>query len=98
MPVNGQRIRGLRDALPIRDKYTFSLADLKLAKGDQLKLTLEAVDFRGNTSGKSTMSEPLVLHVTDQSGILSAMAESDQRSAQQLGDIISRQLGIGGRP
>jgi hypothetical protein len=65
-------------------------------KGDQLKVTVEAVDYRGSLPGKSAASEPLSLFVTDERGVLAAMVESDQRSARQLDAIIERQLGIGG--
>jgi hypothetical protein len=33
--------------------------------------------------------------VTDESGILAAISESDERSARRLDEIIKRQLGIG---
>src|SRR5690606_17972348 len=79
----------------LQDAYALDLAALKLTKGDQLKLTLEAVDFRGSLEGKSSLSEPLVLQVTDKQGVFEAMLESDRKSDQQLDAIIRRQLGIG---
>jgi hypothetical protein len=74
------------------------LAPLGLSKGDQLKLTFEAIDYRGSLAGKSALSEPLILHVTDERGVLAAMVEADERSARQLDAIIQRQLGIGESP
>ena len=85
----------LRDKLPWKGTYKLDLASLGLAKGDQVKVTLEAVDYRGAAAGQSATSEPLVLQVTDESGILAAISESDERSARQLDAIITRQLGIG---
>jgi hypothetical protein len=85
----------LREKLPLRKTYKLDLAPLKLTKGDQVKVTLEVVDFRGPAAGQSATSEPLVLQVTDESGILAAISESDERSARQLDAIIKRQLGIG---
>lgn len=86
----------LADRLPLKDTYRLELSPLKLAKGDQLQVVLEAVDYRGTTPGQSAMSEPLVLQVTDESGVLAAISESDEKSARQLDAIITRQLGIGG--
>lgn len=82
----------------VQGRSPLDLASLKLAKGDQVKLTLEAIDFRGTLPGKSALSEPLVLQVTDERGVLAAMAETDERSARQLDAIIQRQLGIGEAP
>jgi hypothetical protein len=78
-----------------KGRYTADFKQLKLAKGDQLKLTLEAIDYRGNLEGKSATSEPLVLEVTDVQGFLAGMVETDEQSARRLDAIIQRQLGIG---
>ena len=72
-----------------------NLLPLGLRKGDELKLTLEAIDYRGERPGASKLSEPLVLKVTDQSGFLASLVESDEKSARRLDSIIERQLGIG---
>jgi hypothetical protein len=82
----------------VRSHFSLELSSLELVKGDQLKLTFEALDFRGDTPGKTALSEPLVLHVTDERGVLAAMVEADERSARQLDAIIERQLGIGDSP
>lgn len=68
---------------------------LKLGKGDQLRITLEAIDDRGEFEGKSSLSDPLVFQVTDKQGVYEAMLESDKLSDRQLDAIIRRQLGIG---
>ena len=67
----------------------------ELAKGDRLRLTVEAVDYRGNLPGESYLSDPLVLEISDESGVLSAISEADERSEERLTDIIKQQLGIG---
>ncbi len=78
-----------------KGRYTADFKKLKLAKGDQLKLTLEAIDYRGKLEGRPATSEPLVLEVTDVQGFLAGMVETDEQSARRLDAIIQRQLGIG---
>jgi hypothetical protein len=82
----------------IEDRYALDLAPLQLAKGDQVKVVLQAVDFRGPRPGQATLSEPMVFQVTDQQGILTMMMESDRQSAEQLKKMIHDQLGVGGSP
>jgi hypothetical protein len=82
----------------LRGTFPLELSPLKLAKGDQLRVTFEAVDYRGALPGKSALSEPLVVQITDERGVLAAMVEADERSARQLDAIIERQLGIGDSP
>lgn len=79
----------------LRGSYKLQLAALKLVKGDEVRITLEAIDYRGREAGKSAKSEPLILQVTDESGILAGLVEADQKSSRQLDAIIQRQLGIG---
>lgn len=79
-------------------RYSFDLAPLQLNKGDQVRITLEARDHRGDNPGKVAVSEPLVLTVTDERGVLAAMTETDQRTARQMDLIIQRQLGLGEGP
>jgi hypothetical protein len=79
----------------LKGQYRLDLKSLNLAKGDQLKITLEALDYRGTLEGKSALSEPLVLEVTDVQGFLAGMVETDEQSARRLDAIIQRQLGIG---
>lgn len=79
-----------------RDEVRLDLSPYKLEKGDELRLTVEAVDARGGLEPKAGRSEPLVLKVTDRSGILAGLNESDQVTVKQLDAIIQRELGIGG--
>ncbi|MCC9609518.1 hypothetical protein LOC68_04815 [Blastopirellula sp. JC732] len=81
--------------LPFSSEYSLPLSELKLEKGDSLSVTLEARDWRGRGEGVVAISEPLVLEVSDESGVLAAISEADQRSEEQLTEIIKRQLGIG---
>jgi len=82
--------------------YILDLAEVKLkegkklVKGDKVRVTLQAEDYRGKRQGKQALSEPLVFQVTDEQGILEGMQEYDRKSAQQLQTMIQRQLGIGG--
>lgn len=75
--------------------FKLDLTSLKLAKGDELKVTFIAYDYRGSREPKKSFSEPLLFQVTDQQGILSGLLETDQESAKQLDAIIRRELGIG---
>ncbi len=74
--------------------FKLDLTSLKLAKGDELKVTFVAYDFRGTHEPKKSFSEPILFQVTDQQGILSGLLETDQESAKQLDAIIRRELGI----
>lgn len=80
----------------IRDEIRLDLTPFKLEKGDELRLTVEALDYRGDLEAKVGLGEPLILKVTDRSGILSGLNESDQFTVKQLDTIILRELGIGG--
>jgi hypothetical protein len=87
-------------ASPLAGTYSLQLAPLKLAKGDRLKLVLEALDYRGDDHpghpvGQPTTSEPVTLEIGDEAAVLAAIAETDKRSEQQLSEIIERQLSRG---
>ena len=79
----------------LRGRYVLDLAPLALSKGDQVRVTLEVIDYRGQHPGMTAQSEPIVFQVTDESGILAGLIEADEKSARQLDQIIQRQLGIG---
>ncbi len=79
----------------IQEGYPLDLAPLKLVKGDQLKISLRATDYRGAEPGKSSTSEPLVFQVTDEAGILAAISEADKESARHLKIMIERQIDVG---
>jgi len=93
--------------LPYQGKYTLALDALSgegskalppLQKGDRLKLTLEVTDYRGKDPGQTYKSDSLLLEISDESGVLAAISEADERSEQRLSDLIKRQLGIGDTP
>jgi hypothetical protein len=84
------------DQLPLAGSVRIPLAALGLTKGDQVRVILKATDYRGTATGQSSTSEPIVLDITDEAGILAALSETDERSAKQLETIIERQLGVGG--
>ncbi|MBI3865917.1 MAG: hypothetical protein HY290_28920 [Planctomycetia bacterium] len=79
----------------LRARYVLDLKPLGLAKGDEVRVTLEALDYRGKRPGATARGEPIILTVTDESGILAGLVEADEKSARQLDQIIQRQLGIG---
>jgi hypothetical protein len=77
-------------------RHRLGLAQLQAAKGDQVKVTLRAIDFRGaGQEGKQALSDPLVFQVTDERGIYAAMAEVDRESARQLQAMIDQQIDVG---
>jgi hypothetical protein len=78
----------------LHGRHVLDLKPLGLAKGDEVRVTLEAVDYRGDRPGALARSESIVLTVTDESGILAGLVEADEKSARQLDQIIQRQLGI----
>ena len=77
------------------DSYRLDLSKLKLAKGDQVKVTLRAVDWRGPREGKAALSEPIVLQVSDEDGVLAAVTETYPQMAERMDIMLQRQLGIG---
>jgi len=87
-----------RDRLPLEGTVAVPLASLGLRPGDQARLTVRATDYRGAAEGRAATSDPILLDVTDESGIIASLSESDERSAGQLEEIIERELKAGGTP
>ncbi|MGC3972290.1 MAG: hypothetical protein QM775_34605 [Pirellulales bacterium] len=82
-------------------KFPLELVGLQLQKGDRVTLRLEARDRNGDPNRATAVSEPFTLEVTDEQGLYEAMAETDQRSARKMDEIIQKQLlmtGRGGAP
>ena len=95
-PLIGER-------LPRIGKYSLALGPYSLAKGDRIKLSLEVTDYRGENErqepgGLAYQSDPLVLEISDEAGVLAAISQADPNSEERLTDIIKRQLGIGETP
>lgn len=88
--------QGEQPQTTLRGESRLDLSPFRLEKGDAVRLTVEAYDYRGKLEPKSSTSEPLVVEITDRNGILASLLESDQKSAEQLDEIIRRELGIGG--
>jgi len=86
----------LRGQLPVKGMLPLDLSALKLAKGDRLTVTLEAIDYRGAAEGQSGLSEAMIFEITDEAGILEDIAKPDYQSAEELDAIIRQQLNIGG--
>ncbi len=81
-----------RDRLPLKGDFTLTLAPLELHVGDRLSVVLQAMDQRGQFPGKIGQSVPLSIEIASSSQVLGDILEEDKRSAEQLGDIIRRQL------
>jgi hypothetical protein len=86
------------EVLPIVGGFRLDLTPLQLVKGDQLRLTLKATDYRGELPGRPAESEPMILDISDESGVLAAIAEADETSEARITELIRRQLGIGESP
>ena len=74
------------------------LAGLRLSLGDTLKVTVHALDYRGEREGKLASAEPLFFQVTDELGILSSVLEGDQKSVKRIDDVNKHIRGIGETP
>lgn len=88
-------LKGETRQTSIRGTYHLDLSAMKLVKGDELKVTFAAYDYRGDAEPAVSYSEPIQLQLTDRQGILSGLLETDEESARQLDAIIRRELGIG---
>ncbi|RMF92979.1 MAG: hypothetical protein D6741_14275, partial [Planctomycetota bacterium] len=83
----------------LQQSFPLALETWRLEKGDRVQLVVVGEDYRGtDRPGKATESLPLEIEVTDRQGILAAMAEMDRESAEQLEQMIERQLQVGGAP
>ncbi len=81
------------------ERFPLDLSVTGAAKGDRLRVYLTAVEQgRGGLPGRSIESTPITLDVTDEQGIMAAMAQLDRKSADQLRQMIDRQLEVGGAP
>lgn len=87
-----------RDRLPVEGTVAVALESLGLKPGDQVRLTVRAADYRGAAEGRTATSDPILLDITDESGIITALSETDERSAGQIEAIIERELKAGGTP
>lgn len=79
-----------------RGQIAIPLSPYELTKGDEIKVSLEVTDWRGEMPGQTGLGEPLSFNVTDLNGILAQTGEEDKKSAKQLDEILRRELGIGG--
>ena len=79
----------------VRGQVGIPLFSYELAKGDEVKIALEVIDWRGHAAGQKGMGEPNTFNVTDLNGIFDQTGEEDKKSAKQLDEILRRELGIG---
>jgi hypothetical protein len=81
----------------LEGRFPLPLDGLQLAKGDKVTIRVEARDRRADAGRAVAQSEPHTLEVTDEQGLYEAMAETDQRSARKMDEIIQKQLMMTGR-
>jgi hypothetical protein len=74
---------------------TLDFATLGVLKGDVVKVTVWARDFRGPREGKASSAEPLLFQVSDQLGVLAHLTEADRLTAGELKTMVEKELGIG---
>ena len=86
------------ERLPLAGSHALDLSAWQLEKTDRLKVQLFLLDYRGELPGADFVSDPLYLEISDESGVLGAILEADERSEERLTEIIKRQLGIGESP
>lgn len=84
------------DRLPLEGSATVKLGGFGLQVGDQVRVVVRAVDYRGDAAGREAASDPILLQVTDERGVIAALTESDSQSIEQLDAIIDRELSVGG--
>ncbi|MBI5724675.1 MAG: hypothetical protein HZA50_12000 [Planctomycetes bacterium] len=75
--------------------FDLPLQPLELEKGDKVEIKFEVADYRGTASAQTAGSEVVILQVTDLTGILASITQSDQELAGKLDKIIKTQLGTG---
>ena len=80
----------------LRGQVAVPLSPYELMKGDEVKVTLEVTDWRGDLVGQKGLGEPITFSVTDLNGILAQTGDEDKKTAKQLDEILRRELGIGG--
>ena len=80
----------------VRGQLPVPLSKYELQKGDEVKVTLEVVDWRGSIPGQTGQGESVTFNVTDLNGILAQTGDEDKKTAKQLDEILRRELGIGG--
>lgn len=82
---------------PLYCRYRLDLSKYDLEKGDQVRLTVEADDYRGPGADVGVgLSEPLVLEVSDAAGVLAAAIDpATEQSVKTLGNITNLQSGVG---
>ncbi len=81
------------------EKWKIDLSQLSCQKGDRVELVILATDMRRpGREGAVSSSEPITLEVTDLAGILAIMSEIDRQSAEELREMIDKQLDVGGGP
>lgn len=80
----------------VRGQVPIPLSPYELQKGDEVKVTLEVVDWRGSIPGQKGLGESVTFNVTDLNGILAQTGDEDKKTAKQLDEILRRELGIGG--
>ena len=80
----------------VRGQLPIPLSKYELQKGDEVKVTLEIVDWRGSIPGQKGLGESVTFNVTDLNGILAQTGDEDKKTAKQLDEILRREFGIGG--
>ncbi len=90
LPLEGTEVQAFQG------RHALDLSGLNLMAGDRIVVTVEAQDTRGDRPGETGTAEPITLEVTDRTGLLTTLLQTDEESADRLDAIIRQELGIGG--
>jgi len=78
-----------------RGAYPLHLEKLKLQKGYQVAVSVEAVDYRGKFEGKSRRSEKWIFEISDEAGVREAMDRLIEQMDKKLDEVLRAQLEAG---
>lgn len=65
-----------------------------LAKGDRLKITLMATDYRGDEPGESYLSDPISLEIGDRADIDAQQMEQAERAVEMMDTVEEEELKV----
>ncbi|QDU98179.1 hypothetical protein [Lignipirellula cremea] len=84
--------------LPFSGRFRLETSAWNLSPGDRLKLSLKVVDYRGDRPGETWLGEPIVLDITDLSGVRAGLTELDEAFEKRSNELLEIELGIGESP
>jgi hypothetical protein len=96
VPISGKVL--LAEQLPSKGVVALDLRKFSLSPNDEVKIILEVTDYRGDRPGRSTLSQPIFVSVTNEAGILRVLRDEDRKALESIDKLIEEQLKTGGKP